>query len=104
MCKSLAQQYPGLNFYVIPITGINDKKITHIKNSAVQSFNERLKSKVNSGRVGNLKFKSILNGNDPNTILVDGKPISIVNYMTADGLHYKTDGYKYLWKAMANKL
>ena len=103
MCKSLAQQYPGLNFYVIPITGINDKKITHIKNSAVQSFNERLKSKVNSGGIGNLRFKSILNGNDVNTILVNGQKVPIVNYMTGDGLHYTKDGYVQLWKAMSTQ-
>jgi hypothetical protein len=92
-----------LTFYAISITGVNESK-TWIKNSSARNFNTQLSEKINNGRISNLKYKSILNGNDPNTILVDGKPISIVNYMTADGLHYKTEGYKYLWKAMANKL
>ena len=101
--KGLATKYTSLKFYAISITGVNESK-TWIKNSSARSFNTQLSEKINNGRISNLKYKSILNGNDPNTILVDGKPISIVNYMTADGLHYKTDGYKYLWKAMANKL
>ncbi len=101
--SGLAQKYPKLTFYAMSITGVNESK-TWIKNSSARSFNTQLSEKISNGRISNLKYKSILNGNDPNTILVDGKPISIVNYMTADGLHYKTEGYKYLWKAMANKL
>ena len=97
----LAQKHSTLNFHVISITGINEKKVFSIKNSQVQSFNAKLQSKINSSRLPNLKYKSILSGNDVNTIVVNGQRIPIVNYMTGDGLHYSKDGYIQLWSAMS---
>ena len=97
----LAQKHSTLNFYVISITGVNGQKVPSISNKKVQSFNAKLKSKINSSRLPNLKYKSILNGNDVNTILVNGQPVHILNYMTGDGLHYTKDGYIQLWRAMS---
>ena len=101
--SGLAKQYSSLTFYAIPITGVNENK-TWIRNSAVQNFNIKLEEKIKNGRISNLTFKSILFGNDVNTIIVDGSALAIVNYMTGDGLHYTKNGYLQLWKAMSQKL
>ena len=101
--SSLAKSYPSLRFYAISITGVNENK-TWIKNSSAQSFNSQLEAKIKKGNIGNLTYKSILSGNDVNTIVVSGKNVAIVNYMTGDGLHYTKEGYNQLWKAMAAKI
>ena len=101
--SGLAKQYKTLNFYAIPITGVNEN-VTWLRNSGAQNFNIKLADKIKNARISNLQFKSILNGNDVNTIIVDGKSVAIVNYMTGDGLHYTKDGYIQLWKAMSQKL
>ena len=101
--KNFATTYKTLNFYAVPVTGINERKIS-IKNSKVQSFNSQLKDKINKANLSNLKYKSILSGNDVNTIMADGKPVAIDSYLTADGLHYGKAGYEQLWKAMTKIL
>ena len=62
-----------MNFIAVPVTGINERKVS-ILNSKVQSFNAKLKEKINNAKISNLKFKSILSGTNVNTIMVDGKP------------------------------
>ena len=52
----LAQKHSTLNFYVISITGVNGQKVPSISNKKVQSFNAKLKSKINSSRLPNLKY------------------------------------------------
>ena len=100
--KGLATKYTSLKFYAISITGVNESK-TWIKNSSAQSFNSKLADKINRARIGNLKYKSILSGSDVNTIVAGGQKIAIVNYMTADGLHYSKEGYVKLWQAMSSQ-
>ena len=100
--SDLAKKYQKLNFYAISITGVNESK-TWLKNSGAQTFNTKLADKINRGRISNLKYKSILNGNDVNTIIVNGQKVSIVNFMTPDGLHYTKDGYVKLWQAMSTQ-
>ena len=100
--RGLANKYSSLKFYAISITGINESK-TYLKNSSAQSFNAKLADKINRGKISNLKYKSILSGNDVNTIIVGGQKIAIINYMTGDGLHYTKEGYIKLWQAMATQ-
>jgi lysophospholipase L1-like esterase len=99
--STLARTYTTLNFYAVPITGINESKVG-LSNSKVQRFNTQLKEKIHQAKMTNLKFKSILNGNNVNSIMVNGKAVSIDSYLTSDGLHYGKSGYEQLWKAMAN--
>ena len=101
--RNLAKTYTTLNFHVVPVTGINERKIS-ISNTKVQSFNSKLKDKITSANISNLKFKSILSGNKVNTIMVDGKEVAIDSYLTSDGLHYGKAGYEQLWKAMTKIL
>ena len=101
--RNLARTYPNLKFYGISITGVNENK-TWLKNSSAREFNRQLAEKIKKGNIANLTYKSILNGDDVNTIKVDGKNVPIVNYMTGDGLHYTKEGYNQLWKAMAAKI
>ena len=99
--SNLANAYKSLNFYAVPVTGVNEKKIS-IKNSKVQTFNIKLKDKINNAKISNLKFRTILsgNGNNVNSINVDGKAVAIDSYLNSDGLHYGKAGYDQLWKAM----
>ena len=101
--RNLARTYTNLKFYGISITGVNENK-TWLKNSSAREFNRQLAEKIKKGNIANLTYKSILNGDDVNTIKVDGKNVPIVNYMTGDGLHYTKEGYNQLWKAMAAKI
>ena len=98
----LAKNYPSLKFHAISITGINEKK-TWLKNSGAQNFNTQLSAKISRAKISNLSYKSILNGNDVNTIIVNGNKVPIVDYMTPDGLHYTNQGYVNLWAAMSAK-
>ena len=101
--SNLAKTYSTLTFKAISITGVNEQK-TWLRNASAKSFNSKLSAKINSAGISNLKYVSILNGDNVNSIIAGGKKISIVNYMAGDGLHYTKDGYSYLWKAMAGKL
>ena len=44
-----------MNFIAVPVTGINERKVS-ILNSKVQSFNAKLKEKINNAKISNLKF------------------------------------------------
>ena len=101
--SSLAKSYPKLKFYAISITGVNESKIW-IKNSSARSFNSQLAAKIQKGKISNLTYKSILSGDDVNTIIVGGSKVAIANYLTSDGIHYTREGYNQLWKAMVSKI
>ena len=92
-----------MNFYALSITGINESK-SWIKNSSVRNFNKELSERIAYSGIYNIQFKSILNGDDPNSIMLDGRIFPISNFLTSYGLHYMREGYSYLWRAMANKL
>ena len=100
---TLALNYPKLNFIALSITGVNESK-TWIKNSSVRNFNKELSERITYSGIYNIQFKSILNGDDPNSIMLDGRIFPISNFLTYDGLHYMREGYSYLWRAMANIL
>lgn len=101
--KTLATTYSSLHFKAVSITGVNEQK-TWIRNSSAKTFNKQLASKISAAGISNLKYVSILNGDNVNSIIAGGKKISIVDYMTGDGLHYTKTGYTHLWSAMSGKI
>lgn len=93
--KSLAQQYKGLKFYAVSVSGVSSK-CTSVSNNTIKTFNSNLKSKVNSAGLGNLKYKSILNSDNPLQIYnsSSGKVTFYITESTTDsyGLHYTGNG------------
>ena len=100
---NLAKTYTTLKFYAVYITGVNENKITNIKNSLVATFNDNLKTKVNKSGISNLSYLDILKSNNPIQIISGGVTININDY-SSDGLHYNKDGYSKLFTAMTAKL
>ena len=100
---NLAKTYTTLKFYAVSITGVNENKITNIKNSLVATFNDNLKTKVNKSGISNLSYLDILKSNNPIQIISGGVAININDY-SSDGLHYNKDGYSKLFTAMTAKL
>ena len=100
---NLAKTYSTLKFYAVSITGVNENKITNIKNSLVTTFNTNLKSKVSKSGISNLSYLDILKSNNPIQIVSNGATVNINDY-SSDGLHYNKDGYSKLFTAMTGKL
>ena len=98
---NLAKTYTKLNFYGVSVTGVNEAKVTNIKNSQVTTFNNNIKSSINKSGISKLYYKDILNNNNPIQIISSGKVVNINDYST-DGLHYNKDGYYKLFYAMVN--
>jgi hypothetical protein len=92
----LAKTYTKCIFYVIPVTGVNENKVSYIKNSNIKAFNVYLRNKVSSAKISNLKFRNILKSDNPN-ILADGT--NIIGY-SSDGLHYNSAGYTKIYNLM----
>ena len=46
-----------------------------------------------------MEYKSILNEDDPTQIIVDGKPVNIINYVS-EGIGFFKTGYTKIFKAM----
>ena len=101
--KSLAQQYKRLKFYAISVSGVSSK-CTNVSNNTIKTFNSNLKSKVDSANLGNLKYKSILNDNNPLQIYnsSSGKITFYVTESTTDsyGIHYNGNGNRECLLAM----
>ena len=98
----LAVKYSSLNFYAISITGVDEHKCYLISNWSVLNFNKKLADKINRSGISNLKFKSIVDGDNVNTLILGKTKVKMINYMT-DGLHYTREGYFKLWPAMASQ-
>lgn len=99
----LAKNYKSLKFYAFSITGVNANKIKNISNNDVKNFNSKISTKISNANISNLKYRSIVDGNDVNTVLVGGSKVNILNYST-DGLHYGNSGYSQIWQAMNSKI
>ena len=95
--KSLAQQYKGLKFYAVSVTGVSSK-CTNISNDTIKTFNANLKTSVDNSGLTNLKYKSILNQENPLQVYnsSSGKVTFYITDSTTDayGLHYTGDGNK----------
>ena len=50
-----------------------------------------------------MKYKSILNEDDPTQIIVDGEPVDIINY-ASEGIGFFKTGYVKIFKAMVEWL
>lgn len=101
--SSLARAHPSASFYAISVLGVNESKVPQIRNSNVHSFNNKISSKISGLGLSNLKYRSIVNGNDVTTIIVGGKKVSVLGY-SSDGLHYSASGYREIWSAMSQKI
>ena len=101
--SSLAKSFPSVNFYAISVLGVDESKVPQIRNSNVHSFNTKISNRISNLGLNNLKYRSIVNGNDVTNILVGGKKVYILGY-SGDGLHFSTAGYKEIWNAMSQKI
>ena len=101
--KSLAQQYKGLTFYAVSVSGVSSK-CDEISNDTIRKFNNNLRTKVNGAGLKNLKYKSILNNDDPCQIYnsSSGKVTFKVLDSTTDyyGVHYTGNGDREVLLAM----
>ena len=100
--QSLAKKYQNLKFYVIPVTGVSSK--SNISNSTIKTFNSNMNSKIKSAGLANLKYKTILIGEDPVKVGYGGTVYLTIETSTTDtyGLHYFTSGYKAIYNSMVN--
>ena len=63
-----------------------------------------MNSKVKSAGLANLKYKTILIGEDPTKIGYGGKVYLTIDTSSTDtyGVHYNTNGYKAIYNSMVN--
>ena len=103
--KKIAQQYKNLKFYAISVTGVVESiKIYKVKNENVKRFNIDLKNKIQSSKISNLRYKSILNKENPTQINNGGKIVNIDASYSKDGLHYNSALYRIIFSAMTSGL
>ena len=100
--QSLAKKYKNLKFYVIPVTGVSSK--SNISNATIKTFNTNMNTKVKNAGLANLKYKTILIGEDPTKVGYGGTVYLTIDTSTTDtyGLHYNTNGYKAIYNSMVN--
>ena len=103
--KKIAQQYKNLKFYAISVTGVVESiKIYKVKNENVKRFNIDLKNKIQSSKISNLRYKSILNKENPTQINNGGKIVNVNASYSSDGLHYNAALYRIIFSAMTSGL
>jgi len=100
--QSLAKKYQNLKFYAISVTGVSSK--SNISNATIKTFNTNMNNKIKSAGLANLKYKSILIGEDPTKVGYGGTVYLTIDTTTTDtyGLHYYTNGYKAIYNSMVN--
>ena len=100
--QSLAKKYQKLKFYAISVTGVSSK--SNISNATIKTFNTNMNNKIKSAGLANLKYKSILIGEDPTKVGYGGTVYLTIDTTTTDtyGLHYYTNGYKAIYNSMVN--
>ena len=99
----LADKYPKLNFYVLSLIGVDESLAKNIKNTGVKEFNKKVETRIEVVEFPNMKYKSILNEDDPTQIIVDGEPVDIINYVS-EGIGFFKTGYAKIFKAMVEWL
>lgn len=102
--QSLAKKYQNLKFYVVPVTGVTSK--SGVSNDAIKTFNTNLRSKTKSSGLSNLKYKDILQNDNPIKVVNGGTVVLTIDASTTDtwGLHYYVSGYKAIFNAMVSGL
>ena len=97
--KSLTRLCKKCKFYAISVAGVADKFIRdwgYVDNEKIKQFNNGLRKKIKDARISNLKFKYILENEEPTRIF--NKKLNRVtleiNDSTTDwaGLHFLKDG------------
>jgi hypothetical protein len=102
--KKLALQYKNLKFYAISVTGVVQSIEKSISNEAIKRFNIDLKNKIQSSKISNLRYKSILNKENPTQINNGGKIVNVNASYSSDGLHYNAALYRIIFSAMTSGL
>ena len=102
--KKLALQYKNLKFYAISVTGVVQSIVKSISNDTIRKFNSNLKNKIHSSKISNLKYKSILNKDNPTQINNGWKIVNIDASYSKDGLHYNSALYRIIFSAMTSGL
>ena len=98
-CGRLADKYPNLNFYLIPVIGLRDPTI----NSSIIEFNTNIKNHIEVVGFDNLKFKDILKEDNPSVIMVGDQEIDITLFFSEGNLFFK-NGYSKIFSAMVEGL
>ena len=100
--EKLADKYKNLHFYVVSLVGVNEK-MCDILNSDIKEFNIRMKSRIEHFELSNLKYKSILNEENPSQVLYNNEKVDILSY-ALDETGFSKDGYEILFNAMVEGL
>ena len=100
--EKLADKYKHLNFYVVSIVGV-DEKLCDIFNSDIKEFNRRMENRIELLALSNLKYKSILNEENPTKIKYNDKVVDILDYVTEE-TGFSKEGYEIIFNAMVEGL
>ena len=98
----LADKYSNLNFYAVSLVGV-DENLSNIRNSDIKEFNHKTEDRIEMFGFTNLKYRNILNEDNPTQIIVDGKPVNILLYVT-ENIYFFKNGYIKLFDAMIEGL
>ena len=98
----LADKYLKLNFYYVPIIGVDQSKST-LSNEKFKEFNKLLDIRITNLEFPNLKFKNILYEDDPTKVVINGEPVDILKYST-DGTGFFRNGLTRIFNAMVEGL
>ena len=98
----LADKYLNLNFYYVPIIGVDESK-SSLSNERIKEFNALLDNRITNLEFPNLKYKNILYDNDPTKIVLDGEPVDILKYST-DGEGFYRNGLTRIFNSMVEGL
>ena len=99
----LADKYTNLNFYVIPILGVNESIEKDIKNKDIKEFNMKIENRIKLAEFTNLKYKDILKDYDPTQLVLHNEVIDLNNY-SSDGIGFFKNGYYKIFPAMVEGL
>ena len=101
--QSLANYYVKCKFFAVSVTGVGPR-CKNISNEEIRTFNINLRNKIQKAHLSNLKYKSILNNDDPTQIYNSdsSKVTFVVTESTTDyyGLHYNINGDRAILLAM----
>ena len=98
----LADKYTKLNFYVVPLIGV-DENLSNIKNENIKEFNKEMSLKLEMLDFPNMKYKNILKEDDPTILLLEEQELDIIKYVTK-GIGFFKKGYEFILKAMLEGL
>ena len=99
----LADKFTNLNFYIIPILGVNESIERNIKNKDIKEFNMKIENRIKLAEFTNLKYKDILKDYDPTQLILNDEAIDLNNY-SSDGIGFFNSGYNKIFQAMVEGL